>query len=424
MRCSDLSRRQVLAGLALLALWRSAGAGVSARVVVVGGGFAGAAAARLLKLAEPQLDVTLIEPKAQFHSCPMSNAVIVGLRSLDSIAWDYRGLAALGVRHRRQSARDIDVVGQRLQLDDGQWLAWDRLILAPGIALRFDAIEGHSAALAERFPHAWQGGAQTTLLRRQLSALADGTLVLLSVPDNPYRCPPGPYERASLIGHYLKQHKPRSKLLILDGKDSFSKQALFQQGWQRHCPGIIEWLGRSADGAVRRVDARGEVECEFGSRHRAALLNLIPPQRAGEIAVRAGLTDASGWVPVLAPSFRSVQTAQVQVIGDACIAAPMPKSAYSAHAQARAAVAALLAELRGEPAPVAALDNSCYSLLAPGRAVSIAARYQALDGHLSEVPGSLQLSPLTGAASLRAQEAAAAEAWYQSIGRATWGLPE
>src|SRR5690606_34679876 len=178
-------------------------------------------------------------------------------------------------------------------------------------------------AAAERLPHAWQAGAQTELLRRQLQAMDDGGLVLMSVPDNPYRCPPGPYERASLIAHHLKRHKPRSKLLILDAKDSFSKQALFQQAWERDYPGLIEWVGRSGDGAVVRADARrGELECEFGSRHRAPLINLIPPQRAAAIARRAGLCDASGWVPVQASTFRSKADPLIQVIGDASQAAP------------------------------------------------------------------------------------------------------
>src|SRR5690606_10846112 len=182
-----------------------------ARVLVVGGGFGGASAARLLKQAEPGLRVTLVEPKQRFVTCPMSNAVIAGLRAPESIAWSYRDLAGLGVRHERQAAVDIDRERRRVRLADGRWLDYDRLILAPGIELRLDAIEGYDAAAGEAMPHAWQGGAQTLLLRRRLQALEDGALVLIGVPGNPYRCPPGPYERASLIAHHLKRHKPRSK---------------------------------------------------------------------------------------------------------------------------------------------------------------------------------------------------------------------
>lgn len=328
------------------------------------------------------------------------------------------------MRHERQAAVDIDRERRRVRLADGRWLDYDRLILAPGIELRLDAIEGYDAAASEAMPHAWQGGAQTLLLRRRLQALEDGALVLIGVPANPYRCPPGPYERASLIAHHLQRFKPRSKLLILDAKDSFSKQALFQQTWERDYPGLIEWVGRSGDGAVVRADARrGELECEFGSRHRAPLINLIPPQRAAAIARRAGLCDASGWVPVQASTFRSQADPLIQVIGDASQAAPMPKSAFSAHAQARLAVATLLAELRGQALPEPALSNTCYSLLAPQRAVSIMARYSVEREQLAEVPGSLALSALDGDAGLRRREAEEAEAWYRAICHAAWRSP-
>ncbi|MBD9414208.1 FAD-dependent oxidoreductase [Pseudomonas sp. PDM16] len=420
-----LSRRALLAGLALLPWWARAGQGrVTGRVLVVGGGFAGATAARLLRQAEPGLDVVLIEPKVHYHTCPMSNRVIAGLDPLARIAWSYRDLEGQGVRLLHQAARDIDTAGRRVQLDDGLWLDYDHLILAPGIDMRFDAIEGYDAAAAKRLPHAWQAGVQTELLRRQLQAMTDGGLVLIGVPDNPYRCPPGPYERASLIADYLKRHKPRSKLLILDAKDSFSKQALFQQGWQRHYPGLVEWVGHAGDGRVVRADAqRRELECEFGNRHRAAVINLIPPQRAAAIAVRAGLTDASGWVPVDPQRFRARTAEHITVLGDASIAAPMPKSAFSAQAQARLAVAHLLAELRGEPLQPPVLSNTCYSLLTPDDAVSISARYRVEQGLLGEVPGTLQLSPLDGDDALRRHEAQVAAAWYLGICTAAWGAP-
>lgn len=425
MKHNALTRRRLLAGLAALscpALMRRALATQTGRVVVIGGGFAGAAAARLLKQAEPGLDVQLIEPRRSIHTCPQSNHVIAGLASIEDIAWSLKPLQALGIVHLRQTARDIDTAGQRVQLADRRWLAYDWLIVAPGIALRFDAIEGHGPELAEQIPHAWQAGPQTLLLRRQLAAMKPGGTALISVPDNPYRCPPGPYERASLIAHYFSQHNPRAKLLILDAKDSFSKQALFQQGWAERYPGMIEWIGHADDGKVIRLDVRRrELEGEFGTRFRGDVVNLIPPQRAGDIAVRSGLTDASGWVPVDPRGFRARQAPRVIVIGDASIAAPMPKSAYSAHSQARLAVSALLSELRGTPVATPPLDNVCYSLLAPGAAISIAARYEARQGQLQEQPGSLRLSPLDGAADLRHREAGEARAWYNAIGRATWG---
>lgn len=422
---APMSRRRALAALASLP-WLCAGARAEvagARVIVVGGGFAGATAARHLKQAAPELEVLLLEPKANFHTCPFSNYVIAGLRDIGEIQHSYRRLVRdYRVNHLRVEVEAIDPPARRLRLVDGRELNYDRLLLAPGIDMRWNAVEGYDRAAAELAPHAWQAGAQTTLLRRQLQAMDDGGLVLISVPENPYRCPPGPYERASLIADYLARYKPRSKLLILDGKDGFSKQALFQAGWKQLYGERIEWIGRAADGRVMRIDAaRREVRTEFGSLHRAAVINLIPPQRAGAVAERSGLTDASGWVPVDPRSFQAHGDPFIYVVGDAAIAAPMPKSAYCANAQAKVAVAELLADLAGQPAPEPHWQNTCYSALAPGNAVSIGARYQVADGHIAEVPGSQALSPLQAPPGLRAREAEESVAWYNAICADAWG---
>lgn len=420
-----LTRRQVLAGLAIMPWLLPATVNASvgrARVVVVGGGFAGATAARYLKRQAPALEVVLVEPKSGFYTCPFSNHAVAGLRSVTTLRQDYRALQQQQVVHVRERALEIKLHEQQVVLQGGQHLRYDRLFLAPGIDMDWQAIEGYDQAAAELLPHAWQAGAQTRLLRRQLQAMDDGGLVIISVPDNPYRCPPGPYERASLIAHYLSQAKPRSKVLILDSKDAFSKQALFQQDWLTRHGERIEWVGRAGDGHVVRADAkRRELVCEFGQRQRAAVINLIPPQKAAVIAQRSGLVDASGWVPIRPATFQALHAATVYVAGDACIAAPMPKSAYSANAQAKVAVTALLADLAGLEPPAAAWRNTCYSLLAPGQAVSIAADYAVSAQRLIERPGSLTLSPLQAPAGLRAQEAALGEAWYQSICADTWG---
>lgn len=416
-----LNRRELLLGLGLLP-WFAHAAGSSARVLVVGGGFAGATAARYLKLADSSLDVRLIEPQRVVHTCPGSNQALVGLRRVDSLQQSFAGLRRAGVLHLRQCVSDIDPVGRQVILGDGRRLQYDRLILAPGIELRFDAIEGHSAELAERIPHAWQAGRQTALLRQQLQAMPAGGVFIIGVPDNPYRCPPGPYERASLVADYLSRHNPRAKLLILDSKDSFSKQALFRQSWAQRHGEMIEWVGRSDDGHVVKVDgARREAITEFGTRHRADVLNLIPPQRAGAIAARAGLVDSTGWVPVNPQTFQALADPHIQVIGDACIAAPAPKSAYCANAQAKIAVTALIAELKDDATPAAHWQNQCYSLLAPDEAVSIGARYQAVDGRIAEVAGSQWLSPLDGTPADRQREAREVEAWYNAICADTWG---
>lgn len=425
---AGLKRRTLLGALTMLPWLAGLPArarGSQARVLVVGGGFAGATAARHLKLADPSLDVILLEPRKQFHTCPFSNYVIGGLRSLASISRSYHSLVRdLKINHLQAWVEDIDPLARQVRLADGRQLNYDRLVLTPGIAMRWNAVEGYDQVASQQIAHAWQAGAQTELLRRQLAAMDDGGLFLISVPDNPYRCAPGPYERASLVAHYLQTNKPKSKLLILDGKDSFSKQALFQEGWKQRYGEMVEWVGRAGDGRVQRVDVRRrEVETEFGSRHRAAVINLIPPQKAGLIAERAGLTDASGWVPVDPRTFQARANPDIYVAGDASIAAPMPKSAYCAHAQAKVVVAALLADLAGVAPAEPHWRNTCYSALAPGAAVSIAANYQVADGVIIEQPGSLLLSPLAAADALRAQEAAESEAWYNAICADAWGLP-
>jgi sulfide dehydrogenase [flavocytochrome c] flavoprotein subunit len=240
-----LTRRQVLglAGSFLLAstFARRAWPQTPARVVVVGGGFGGATCAKYIRRTDPTIEVTLVEPRHQFVTCPFSNMVIAGLRDMASVTHGYDGLQQHhGVRVVHATATAIDPQGRRVTLDDGSTLAYERLVLAPGIELRWGAIEGYDAAASEVFPHAWQAGPQTVLLRRQLEAMVDGGLVVIAVPDNPYRCPPGPYERASLIAHYLKTRKPRSKVLILDAKDSFTKHELFRPAWQRLYPDHLE----------------------------------------------------------------------------------------------------------------------------------------------------------------------------------------
>lgn len=423
-----VSRRKLLAGLVLGPLALSGclpvrqGGASQGRVVIVGGGFGGATAARLLRQQAPQLDVTLVEPSRHFYTCPFSNLVVAGLRPISDIRQDYTGLMAAGVRHVRRRAIDIDPVSRQLVLDDGSRLAYDRLILSPGIDLRWDAIEGYDATAAEQVPHAWKAGPQTLLLRRQLEAMPEGGAVIISVPDNPYRCPPGPYERASLIAHYLSRHKPRAKLLILDSKDRFSKQSLFMNAWQSQHADRIEWVGLSGDGRVVRVDpARREVETDFASRHRASVLNVIPPQKAGQVAARLGLVDATGWVPVNPETFESRRAAGVYVVGDACIAAPMPKSGFSAGMQARSAVAAIIADLTGQSVTAPGLSNICYSLVAPDYAISVGGQYHVDGGELLLTAGTDHLSPLQASMPLRRSEALAASGWYRATTAEIWG---
>jgi NADPH-dependent 2,4-dienoyl-CoA reductase/sulfur reductase-like enzyme len=425
-RDAAVTRRQWLGltgGLLLAgASARRAWAQAAPRVVVVGGGFGGATCAKYLRRADPAIDVTLVAPQRHFVTCPFSNAVLAGLRDLASITHGYEGLQQRhGVRLVHAAATAIDPKARRVTLSDGSALAYDRLVLSPGIELRWGAIEGYDEEASEVFPHAWEAGPQTLLLRRQLEAMPDGGLVVIAAPEEPYRCPPGPYERASLIAHYLKTHKPRSKLVILDAKNAFSKQELFRSAWERLYPGLIEWIPQSQSGRVVRVDAAARLVSTDFDEYRPAVANIIPPQRAAAIARMAGLDDGKGWCPVRAGTFESTVQAGIHVIGDAAIAAPMPKSAFSANNQAKACAAAVVALLRGRPAPAPALMNTCYSLVAPDYGISIAAVYRVVDDRLVTVEGSSGISPLQAPEAFRAAEAAYAHSWYANITADTFG---
>ena len=417
-----LQRRQLLlgaAGLAAPAILRAQGA--NARVVVVGGGFGGATVARYLRAWAPQVQVTLVEPARRFVTCPFSNHYLAGLRSWDSIGHGYGGLRAAGVQVVHAQAEDVDGQRRTLRLHTGQELRWDRLVLSPGVDMRWDALEGYDEADVARAPHAWKAGAQTRLLRRQLQAMPDGGVFAMSIPDNPFRCPPGPYERASLVAHYLRQHKPRSKVLLLDAKNNFSKKELFLQGWQTLYGGMVEWVSLAQDGQVVRVDARAlEVETAFGTRHRADVLNVIPPQKAGLIAMRAGVADASGWAPVHAEDFASQQVPGIHVLGDAALAGPIPKSGFAANNQGKGVAAAIAAALAGQAAPAAWYSNTCYSLLAPGYGISVAGVYRAQQGRLADLPHSVGVSPLDAPPTHRAAEARHGAAWYAAISADIW----
>lgn len=415
-------RRAVLRGLAAgsAALWAPSVLGQGrGQVVVVGGGFAGASCARALR--RHGLAVTLVEPEERFTACPFSNEVIAGLRDLDAQRFGYDGLRRDGVEIARRSAVAVDARARRVRLDDGSELAYDRLVLAPGIELRFDALPGYDQAAAEAMPHAWKAGEQTLLLRRQLEAMPDGGVVAIAAPANPFRCPPGPYERASLIAHYLKTNKPRSKLIVLDAKDAFSKQRLFQAAWAALYPGLLEWVPLSSGGRVTEVDpATRTLVTEFGS-HRADVANVIPPQRAGAIAQAAGVADQTGWCPIDPVTFESRLQPGIHVIGDAAIAGAMPKSAFAANGQAQVCAAAVAGLLRGDTPAEQKLVNTCYSLVAPGYGISVAGVYRPADGLLREVEGAGGTSPLDAPPEVRELEARYAEAWFGTITGSVFG---
>jgi NADPH-dependent 2,4-dienoyl-CoA reductase/sulfur reductase-like enzyme len=398
------------------ALPRRAWAKTRGRVVLVGGGFGGATCAKYLRRADPTLDVTLITPHRQFITCPFSNAALIGLHELSFLTYTYEHLRQrYGVRVVHAEARTVDPTTHRVTLSTGEALSYDRLVLSPGIELQWGALEGYDAAASTIFPHAWEAGSQTLLLRRQLEAMNDGGLVVITAPEAPYRCPPGPYERASLIAHYLKTNKPKSKLLILDAKDTFTKDKLFLAAWRRLYPGMLEWISGSQGGRAVRVDPRaGTVHTDF-EEYRPAVGNIIPPQRAAAIARAVGLDNGKGWCPVKASTFESTVHKDIHIIGDAAIANPMPKSAFSANNQAKVCAAAIAALLRGEQPPTPVLMNTCYSLVAPHYGISIAAVYRVQDDAIVTVPGSDGVSPLDAPDETRALEAEYTRSWYANI---------
>jgi sulfide dehydrogenase [flavocytochrome c] flavoprotein subunit len=414
----SLSRRDILkaaaAGAATLpmpALAQTTGG----RVVVVGGGFAGATCARTLKRLDPRIAVTLVEASQTFTACPFSNEVIAGLRDINEQQFGYKKIADDRVDLAFDQASAVDPQARMVTLAGGMRLPYDRLVLAPGIDLRWDSVPGYTEAAAERMPHAWKAGEQTLLLRRQLEAMPDGGLVVISAPANPYRCPPGPYERASLIAYYLKTQKPKSKLIILDAKDAFSKQRLFQNAWKELYPGLIEWVSLSSGGKVSRVDAASmTVETDF-DKHKAAVANIIPPQKAGHIAELAGVADRTGWCPIEPLTFESTLQPNIHVLGDACIAGAMPKAAFAANAQAKVCAAALVRLLAGQKPDEPRLINTCYTTVAPEYGITVAAVYRPVNGQLVEVQGAGGTSPVEAPPSAREQEAKLADAWFKTI---------
>jgi sulfide dehydrogenase [flavocytochrome c] flavoprotein chain len=395
--------------------------GVAGRVVVIGGGFAGTTAARTLKRLDPRLSVTLVEPNKTFTACPFSNEVIAGSRDLRDQEFTYDKVGDDGIEVARVAATGIDPHARSITLANSARLTYDRLVLAPGIDFSWDAVPGYNEAAAERMPHAWKAGAQTDLLRRQLASIEDGGLVVLAAPANPYRCPPGPYERASLIAYYLKTKKPRSKVLVLDAKDAFSKQKLFQQGWQQLYPGLLEWVSLSSGGKVTSVDPAAMTVTTDFQTYKPAVANIIPAQKAGRIAEAAGVVDRTGWCPIDPTTFESRLQPNVHVIGDAAIAGAMPKSAFAANAQAKVSAAAVAALLAGVAPVSPKLINTCYSLVAPDYGISIAGVYQPDNGQLVEVAGAGGVSPLDAPASTRAAEASIANGWFRTLTAEVFG---
>lgn len=393
---TDLSRRRLLgAGFALsglaLAGCASAPSGPSiGRVVVVGGGFGGSTAARYLKMWGGNVDVTLVDRNPNFVSCPISNLVIGGHKQMADITRGYDGLKALGVKVVQGEVTAIDAAAKKVRLAGGGELAYDRLILSPGVDFMLDGIGGLASALdSGRITHGWKAGAQTVTLRRQLEAMPDGGVFAMSIPKTPYRCPPGPYERACMVASYFKVAKPRAKVLVLDANPEItSKKGLFEKAFKDHYAGIIEYR---ANNELKAVDGN-TAKLEFDDV-KADVLNVIPPQRAGDIARSAGLVNMNNrWVGVNWLTLESTAAPGIHVLGDATFSAPaMPKSGHMANQQAKVAAAAIIQLLKGQPvnaAPV--VMNTCYSFVTARDVVHVASvhQYDVADKTFKTVPGS------------------------------------
>lgn len=413
-----LTRRQALAaGLALAAGPVPAVLGrARPRLVVVGGGAAGATAARHAAIESAgALEVTLVEPKSAYVTCFHSNLYMAGLKPFESLVHGYDGLVRAGVTHVRQAARTIDRDRREVVLADGARLSYDRLILSPGIALDYDSVPGWGKEWEEVMPHAWIAGRQTQILHDRLEQVPDGGLIVIVAPPNPYRCPPAPYERASLMALRLKATgRGRAKIMIVDPKEKFSKQGLFQEGWESHYPGMIEWMDPAISEGVKSVDPKtGTVVTGFETYANAALVNVIPAQRAGAIAAAAGLTDATGWCPIAPESMASRLDPAIFIIGDAAQAEAMPKSAVAANSQGHVAAGMARAALLGTPEPAPLYDNACWSVIAADDAVKVSGTYAPAGGRLEEVEG--HISQTGEPAALRQRSRAENEDWYRAI---------
>lgn len=412
-----INRRQFSAGLLAAGVVGMPGvlrAQAKPRMVVIGGGPGGATVAKYVaRDSQGAVEVTMIEPLETFVTCFHSNLYLGDMRSFESICHGYK-LGSYGVKHVRQFAAAIDRDKKEVKLAAGSAVPYDRLVMAPGIDIKFDSVPGYSEAAAEIMPHGWKPGAQTKLVKKQLDALQDGATIVMVAPPNPYRCPPGPYERVSVMAKVLKaKGHTRSKIIVLDPKDKFSKMALFQEGWQKHYPGMVEWMDPKMHGGIKGVDPQAMTVTTDFETIKADMVNVIPAQMAGKIAREAGLVNETGYCPIDATNMKSAIDPNIYVLGDASIAGAMPKSAFSANSQAKVVANAVRGELTGSRTFPARYANTCWSVVAQDDTVKIGGRYEPKDGKIAEIEGFV--SKTGEDAGIRLQTSEENMGWYAGI---------
>lgn len=389
-------------------------------VAIVGGGFAGASCAMQLRRLNPKISVTLVDPVSRYVTCPMSNEALVGLRTMQSITIARDGLQRAGIRYICDRVTAIDADQRKLRLRGDRAIAYDRLVVAPGIRFLWGNPEGYDEVLAaRRMPHAWQAGVQTRWLAEQLQSISNGSTIAISVPPGLMRCPPGPYERASLIAYWLKRHKPRSKVVIFDANNHFPRQDVFASAWAEFYPDMIEWIPATQGGVITRVDARRNILYSSAGAHKVAVANIIPPQAPGQLVLDAGLASGHGWSPIKPASFESQLVKCVHVIGDACIADAMPKSASAAHSQALQCAAAIAAAFEDREPPAAKFESVCYSVVAPRKALAIHAKFRVIDAEIDQIAASADAPPAQPSTLGYADEATD---WYKTICSDSFGI--
>ena len=415
-----LNRRQFIAGGAALGVTAArsrAFANAKPKVAIIGGGPGGCSVLRELAAEAPgKIEITLIEAQPIYTACFQSNLYLGGFRPFDRFKFSFDEVRKLNdVTVVTDFAEAINVKKQTVALRGGNQIPYDELVVSPGIELDYASVPGWSKEAEERIPHAYKGGAQLKLLKRQLDAVPDGGLIIIIAPPNPYRCPPGPYERASMMAHALKAAgKTSARIVILDAKEEFSKQPLFEEGWQRHYPGMIEWMPLSIHGGIKSVDpATMTVETGFETYRNAALVNVIPRQKAGVIAQAAGLIDANGYCPIDAFTMKSMREPRIFTVGDACIPGDMPKSAFAAHSQGQVAAQCIRAELFQEPHEEAEFHNTCWSLIDRGDSIKIGGLYRPTAQKIKQT--SAFVSKLDDSADARDVNFTDSDSWYSSL---------